>query len=86
MKADLEEKRGLFAWWVALRQLVPPVLVAMIMMAVFTVVPWLVNRPTTTAGIEDLATHNASSEEQMVLSNDEISQARVGQEVLPWGR
>jgi hypothetical protein len=86
LKSDVEHRRGLFVWWDALRGLVPPVLVAMLLMMAFTVVPWLMNRPTTSASIEDLATRDASSEERMVLSNEELSQARVGQEVLPWSK
>jgi hypothetical protein len=84
LKADVEHRRGLFVWWDALRGLVPPVLVAMLLMMAFTIFPWVMNRPSSSASIEDLATHNASSEERMILSNEELSQSRVGQEVLPW--
>ena len=84
MKADVERRRGLFVWWDALRGLVPPVLVAILLMMAFTIVPWLMNHPSVSASIDDLATRDASSDERMVLSNDELSQARVGQEVLPW--
>src|SRR5262245_10903746 len=43
LKTEVEHRRGLFAWWDALRHLMPPVLVAMLLMMAFTIVPWLMN-------------------------------------------
>ena len=86
VKSEVENKRGMLIWWEALRQLAPPIIAALLVVFALTLVPWMVNRQTNSVGIEDLATHNASSEEKLVLSNEDLSEARVNHEVLPLGR
>ena len=68
------------------RQLAAPVIAVMVMIIALTVVPWIMNRQTESVGIEDIALHNASSEEQLILSNEELSQAKVSPTILPSGR
>jgi len=86
IKSDVEGKRGMLVWWEALRQLAAPIIAVMLVVFALTLVPLVFDRPTKTVGIEDLAIHNATNEEKLVLSNEELSQAGVNHEVLPLGR
>jgi len=86
IKSDVEGKRGMLVWWEALRQLAAPIIAVMLVVFALTLVPLMFDSPTKSVGIEDLANYNATNEEKLVLSNEELSQTRVNHEVIPLGR
>jgi hypothetical protein len=86
IKSDVEGKRGMLVWWEALRQLAAPIIAVMLVVFALTLIPLVFDRPSNSVGIEDLAIHNATNEEKLVLSNEELSQAGVSHEVLPLER